>query len=105
MLISRTSRKPFRLLVSTLRVWWSPFRIDRTHAAATGHGPITQQSFLTSMGASVRLQKLLDGTQDSERHTQLEKGAQRLMDPLGMGTQYKVLGVTSNSEPAYPFSP
>ncbi|KAF8604148.1 DUF185-domain-containing protein [Ceratobasidium sp. AG-I] len=73
-------------------------------AGATSHGIITQQVFLAGMGASVRLQKLLDGTNDIERRALLEKGAQRLMDPLGMGTQYKVLGITSNPGSAYPFS-
>jgi NADH dehydrogenase [ubiquinone] 1 alpha subcomplex assembly factor 7 len=64
-----------------------------------------QRSFLTAMGASIRLQKLLDSTHDVERRTSLEKGAQRLMDPLGMGKQYKFLGVSSKPGPVYPFSP
>ncbi|KAG9124017.1 hypothetical protein FRC07_013180 [Ceratobasidium sp. 392] len=72
-------------------------------AGVTCHGPVTQQAFLTRMGAAVRLQKLLDATKDNERRTALEKGAQRLMDPLGMGTQYKVLGISSVSGAAYPF--
>ncbi|KAG8773765.1 hypothetical protein FRC12_002322 [Ceratobasidium sp. 428] len=75
--------------------------------AVTGtkcHGPLTQQVFLTNMGAVVRLQKLLDATKDNARRAALEKGAQRLVDPLNMGTQYKVLGMSSASGAAYPFS-
>ncbi|KAG9104808.1 hypothetical protein FRC06_009278 [Ceratobasidium sp. 370] len=73
-------------------------------AGAASHGPVTQQAFLTRMGAAIRLQKLLDSARDGERRTALEKGARRLMDPLGMGTQYKVLGISSVSETVYPFS-
>lgn len=56
------------------------------------------------MGVSVRVQRLLAGVEDAEKRTRIEKGAQRLMDPLGMGTQYKVLGITSSTGDTYPFN-
>lgn len=74
--------------------------------SASTHGPITQKDFLKGMGALVRLQRLLEWAKDDEeRRERIVKGAQRLMDPLGMGTQYKLLGITSGSGQAvYPFS-
>ncbi|KAB5596096.1 NADH dehydrogenase [ubiquinone] complex I, assembly factor 7 [Ceratobasidium theobromae] len=72
--------------------------------SASTRGPITQRAFLAGMGVSVRVQRLLAGVEDAEKRTRIEKGAQRLMDPLGMGTQYKVLGITSSTGDTYPFN-
>jgi SAM-dependent MidA family methyltransferase len=45
--------------------------------------------FLLSLGLGLRLEKLLEGKSE-ERATALIKGAERLVDSLHMGTQYKV---------------
>ncbi|CAE6460773.1 unnamed protein product [Rhizoctonia solani] len=73
----------------------------------TAHGPITQHAFLTKMGAPIRLHRLLQGAKDDETRERLRKGAARLMDLLGMGGQYKIMGVTSGGKQGqvYPFGP
>ncbi|KAH7341536.1 S-adenosyl-L-methionine-dependent methyltransferase [Rhizoctonia solani] len=73
----------------------------------TTHGPITQHAFLTNMGALIRLHRLVQGAKDDETRERLRKGAARLMDLLGMGGQYKIMGVTSGEkqEQVYPFGP
>ncbi|KDN48720.1 hypothetical protein RSAG8_02707, partial [Rhizoctonia solani AG-8 WAC10335] len=73
--------------------------------STTTHGPITQHAFLTSMGAPIRLHRLLQGAKDDETRERLRKGATRLMDLLGMGKEYKVMGVTSGGKQVqvYPF--
>ncbi|EUC57087.1 hypothetical protein RSOL_208120 [Rhizoctonia solani AG-3 Rhs1AP] len=57
------------------------------------------------MGAPIRLHRLLQGAKDDGTRERLRKGAARLMDLLGMGKQYKVMGVTSGEKQGqvYPF--
>ncbi|OXC70853.1 hypothetical protein AYX13_00269 [Cryptococcus neoformans] len=73
---------------------------------ATSLGPISQAQFLISLGLQPRLRKLLD-TAPPERRETIEKGAKRLIDVLGMGSQYQVMGVVSGEpemkEGIYPF--
>ncbi|KIR81893.1 hypothetical protein I306_01204 [Cryptococcus gattii EJB2] len=74
---------------------------------ATSLGPISQAQFLLSLGIQPRLRKLLD-TAPLDRREAIEKGAKRLIDVLGMGSQYQVMGVVSGEpemkEGIYPFS-
>ncbi|CAE7144243.1 unnamed protein product [Rhizoctonia solani] len=79
--------------------------LKEAFGSTSTHGPITQHAFLTSMGAPIRLHRLLQGAKEDETRERLRKGAARLMDLLGMGKQYKVMGVTSGEKQGqvYPF--
>ncbi|KAI0029274.1 S-adenosyl-L-methionine-dependent methyltransferase, partial [Vararia minispora EC-137] len=59
---------------------------------ATRHGPLTQHDFLTRMGMHLRVKKLQDAARP-ERRKSIEDAANRLVDLMGMGKQYKVMGV------------
>ncbi|KAM0788941.1 hypothetical protein ACM66B_003016 [Microbotryomycetes sp. NB124-2] len=71
----------------------------------TCHEPMTQASFLYALGLEPRLQALLRAA-SPERKNDIESAAKRLVDPTGMGTQYKVMMVTSKQAtgPVYPDS-
>jgi NADH dehydrogenase [ubiquinone] 1 alpha subcomplex assembly factor 7 len=56
-------------------------------------GPITQRNFLLGLGLDARVNTLLRAATSEARQEQIASAAKRLVDPLGMGTQYKVLGV------------
>lgn len=67
-------------------------------------GPINQSKFLLSLGLEPRLSKLLDSAASAERKEDIRKAAARLIDPLGMGSQYQVMGVVpEGEEEVYPF--
>ncbi|KAJ8594668.1 DUF185-domain-containing protein [Rhizopogon salebrosus TDB-379] len=61
------------------------------------HGPISQRDFLTRMGIQIRAAGLARSASSPERRRAIEDGANRLVDSLGMGEQYKVLGVVAKS--------
>lgn len=61
----------------------------------TTHGPITQRSFLERMGISVRVDALAQSASSETRRAAIRDSAKRLTDQLGMGEEYKVLGMTS----------
>ncbi|GFZ43374.1 hypothetical protein JCM24511_01094 [Saitozyma sp. JCM 24511] len=74
--------------------------------SAKALGPIPQSQFLLSLGLQPRLTKLLASATDDERRSQLQHGAKRLIDSLGMGSQYQVMGVVPDSQAeteVYPF--
>jgi len=64
-------------------------------------GLVSQRDFLLKMGIEVRTKSLLSQA-TPERRVDIEKAVSRLIDPLGMGTQYKFLAVTKGRCP-YPF--
>ncbi|ORX34147.1 S-adenosyl-L-methionine-dependent methyltransferase [Kockovaella imperatae] len=69
-------------------------------------GPISQGQFLLSLGLQPRLQKLLASNTSPERKQDLIKGAQRLVDPVFMGSQYQIMGLLSGAgegAEVYPF--
>jgi NADH dehydrogenase [ubiquinone] 1 alpha subcomplex assembly factor 7 len=68
-------------------------------AGAAVHGPVTQRTFLTALGAEARLAALLRRANPAQR-TALETGLRRLLDPQEMGTLFNVLAVTSPGLPA-----
>lgn len=68
-------------------------------AGAAVHGPVTQRTFLTRLGAEARLAALLRRADPAQR-TALETGLRRLLDPQEMGTLFNVLAVTSPGLPA-----
>jgi NADH dehydrogenase [ubiquinone] 1 alpha subcomplex assembly factor 7 len=49
------------------------------------------------MGIQIRAAGLARSASSPERRRAIEDGANRLVDPLGMGEQYKVLGVVAKS--------
>lgn len=59
---------------------------------------LSQGEFLLSMGLQERVKKLVKTAEDAERKTLIEGGASRLVDPKGMGGQYKVMGIVSKNE-------
>lgn len=67
---------------------------------------MTQSKFLLSMGLEPRLQKLLASAPDEATKERIQKGAKRLIDNLGMGSQYQVMafgtGAAAEGE-VYPF--
>ncbi|KAG6865980.1 hypothetical protein C0991_009982 [Blastosporella zonata] len=69
------------------------------------HGPITQSEFLQKMGMSVRVMALARQAKDEERRATIINAAERLVDPAGMGKEYKVYGFSNIKEStfAYPF--
>lgn len=54
------------------------------------------------MGLEVRVEQLLRAA-TSERKSEIIKATDRLIDPLGMGQQYKVMGVLPKGSKADPF--
>ena len=66
-------------------------------------GPINQGTFLTEMGISSRLERLLHSVGDShETRQQLSSECERLIHPDQMGTKYKVLCASFANETAQP---
>jgi NADH dehydrogenase [ubiquinone] 1 alpha subcomplex assembly factor 7 len=61
------------------------------------HGPLSQCAFLCHTGLSTRI-NTLQCTAASPKHAdELDKAATQLVDPVGMGKEYKVMGVTSGA--------
>ncbi|GAA5893119.1 class I SAM-dependent methyltransferase [Sporobolomyces salmoneus] len=79
---------------------------------ATPHGPLPQSAFLTSLGLAPRLAALMKNATSEERKKEIDSSGKRLIDGLGMGGQYKVMGITPKQhsekgkgakEECYPF--
>ncbi len=65
---------------------------------------MAQHQFLQSMGLSVRLRQLLENCgEDEAKMDRILDGARRLVDPLNMGIEYSVMGISTNQGPQYPF--
>ena len=58
------------------------------------YGPLSQRDFLTALGLSLRLKKLVESNAP-DRRVDIERAAQRLIEVNGMGTQYQILGISS----------
>ncbi|KAK1231644.1 hypothetical protein PQX77_005242 [Marasmius sp. AFHP31] len=68
--------------------------------------PLPQGHFLQAMGLKERLVKLLEKNRgDPEKAKRIEEAALRLVSPSGMGSQYSVMGFSSNGGDVYPFPP
>ncbi|KIM40573.1 hypothetical protein M413DRAFT_164154 [Hebeloma cylindrosporum] len=74
------------------------------------HGPMPQGPFLNQLGLPLRLQGMLREARTSERRKEIQSAAERLVDPMGMGKEYQVLGIANKPERtdpsylyAYPF--
>ena len=72
-------------------------RVARQRGARV-YGPVVQRDFLRRLGAEARAVSLCRGADDSTRGRVLA-GLQRLIDPMQMGTLFKVMCVT---HPAWP---
>ena len=64
--------------------------------AVTALGTLRQGEFLHRLGIQLRAASLTRAATTAERRKVVEEGVNRLVDPLGMGGQYAVLGMTSN---------
>ncbi|KIK55182.1 hypothetical protein GYMLUDRAFT_248977 [Collybiopsis luxurians FD-317 M1] len=69
------------------------------------YGPMTQSRFLSTIGLMARLERLLAASKgDDEKRNRILQGAQRLINPVQMGGEYSVLGMSTNKgAPPYPF--
>jgi NADH dehydrogenase [ubiquinone] 1 alpha subcomplex assembly factor 7 len=61
---------------------------------------LAQRAFLTRMPLEQRLARLIQHAQTEERKHAISEGVQRLVDPIGMGSQYKFLGVVGRASDA-----
>lgn len=71
--------------------------------AGLAHGFMTQRDFLLKMGVEVRT-NMLASRLPPERQGAIKGAVDRLIDPAGMGTQYKFFSVSSGQSPPYPFA-
>ncbi|KAG6333096.1 hypothetical protein ID866_5998 [Astraeus odoratus] len=62
---------------------------------ATPLGTLHQGTFLKRLGVQLRAASLMRTAPSAERKKAIEDGVNRLIDPLGMGGQYSVLGIVS----------
>ncbi|KIK10229.1 hypothetical protein K443DRAFT_126999 [Laccaria amethystina LaAM-08-1] len=72
----------------------------------TVHGPIPQYMFLEKMGLQLRLDSLVRAAKAEARKTAIRDAAERLVNKSGMGTEYKVMGLTTvakDGEKVWPF--
>ena len=63
---------------------------------ATPHGPLPQSAFLNRMGMDIRVEALKRAAKTEARKEEIDKAASRLVDTMGMGMEYQVLGITSH---------
>ena len=68
---------------------------------AETHGPVPQARLLAALGAAERTAALRARATSSQRHA-LDSGVERLLDPGGMGTQFKAIALVSPGLPPPP---
>ena len=70
----------------------------------TPHGTLSQGTFLNEVGIQLRADRLIKAA-PTERKAAIAESVNRLVDPLGMGGQYAVLGITTTpkDEAVWPF--
>ncbi|KAN0127809.1 S-adenosyl-L-methionine-dependent methyltransferase, partial [Lactarius tabidus] len=64
---------------------------------ATAYGPLLQHSFLLQMGLSTHVNTLQCAAAFPECGKLLSQAAAHLMEPIGMGKEYKVMGMTGSA--------
>lgn len=64
----------------------------------TSLGTLRQGEFLERLGVQLRAASLIRAAPTMERKKAIEDDVSRLVDPLGMGGQYAVLGITSEKK-------
>lgn len=73
---------------------------------------MTQRDFLGYMGLGMRVENLMQKAANDEQARRIEEAALRLVDVVGMGQQYKILGFSPKTtaapneawEPPFPFN-
>jgi NADH dehydrogenase [ubiquinone] 1 alpha subcomplex assembly factor 7 len=65
------------------------------------HGPVQQGTFLSELGAELRLAALRARATPAQRQA-LDSGVSRLLDPAGMGTLFKAVALVSPGLPPPP---
>ena len=80
-------------------------RSTLTWRLVTPHGTLSQGTFLNEVGVQLRADRLIKAAATEERKTAIAESVNRLVDPLGMGGQYAVLGITATpkEEAVWPF--
>ncbi|WOO85733.1 Protein arginine methyltransferase NDUFAF7, mitochondrial [Vanrija pseudolonga] len=80
---------------------------ESLEGVATCYGPISQASFLLALGLEPRLTSLLSSAADDpDKQRRIRRGAQRLIDEMGMGSQYQVMAFANGPAAegdVYPF--
>ncbi|RPD74986.1 DUF185-domain-containing protein [Lentinus tigrinus ALCF2SS1-7] len=66
---------------------------EATADLASHHGPVPQALFLHRMGLQPRVNALKAAAKDGDRKKQIQDATSRLVDPTGMGSQYKVMAL------------
>lgn len=74
----------------------SLLEVAEDHGVAV-HGSLEQGKFLVRLGAEVRVEKLLQNS-DEEQAMQLISGVKRLIDPAQMGELFKVIAVLGDQD-------
>lgn len=80
----------------TSHVLFRPLATAAIKAGCHAFGPVSQQDYLSRLGAHDRLEHLSKHATVAQRET-LAGGLERLLDPQGMGTLFKVMAITSLS--------
>ncbi|KAK1220837.1 hypothetical protein PQX77_016357 [Marasmius sp. AFHP31] len=100
-----------REAMRALGTWIVPLSLagdltDKETFSVPVYKPLPQGHFLQAMGLKERLVKLLEKNRgDPEKAKRIEEAALRLVSPSGMGSQYSVMGFSSNGGDVYPFPP
>ncbi|KAL1405195.1 hypothetical protein Q8F55_008820 [Vanrija albida] len=80
---------------------------ESLEGVANCYGPISQASFLLGLGLEPRLTALMSSAAgDPEKQQRIRRGAQRLIDEMGMGSQYQVMAFANGPAgegDVYPF--
>lgn len=66
------------------------------------HGPVPQRRFLRELGIDVRADRLARAAGSREEEEAVRAAADRLIDPAGMGTLFKVVAATAAGMPVPP---
>ncbi|KAI5475863.1 DUF185 family protein [Pseudohyphozyma bogoriensis] len=91
--LERFARQPAGSRMEISPASWEVARGVGKLLEVSTHGPITQSDFLQHLGMEPRLEGLMKNA-SPERKKDIESAAKRLIDPLGMGKEYKVMAIT-----------
>ncbi|KAN0134534.1 S-adenosyl-L-methionine-dependent methyltransferase [Lactarius tabidus] len=71
--------------------------IDFVYLTSAVYGPLSQRSFLLQMGFGTRVNAIQRAAASPERGDALAEAAAWLVDPVGMGKEYKAMGLTGGA--------
>lgn len=86
----------------TAHVDFGALRRAAEEAGIAAHGPVTQGSFLRTLGIETRRAALTAASASPAEHAAIEAGIRRLIDPDQMGTLFEVLALTPRQQAAPP---